>query len=572
MERRDICPVDGCPCPNHHLSTARIDENRVNPLTEYFTTNNDVPPDDEADGIKAILMHLREIKTAKDVQAEHLRREVARLDAALVALDAEREQLQESIRQGEYVYSAVRRLPLEVLQHIFQYTINFPPSRPSIHSRENRELSEDSDDEQWQSRSAILRSPPKHLHPLQTFRHVSLRWRAAVLDDPILWSSLTINIAVHANSGHISLNESRLNQHLVFSRTAPLRIAFTCDSIWDWESLQTHATHLVACLIPHAARIVELYLLLPSPVVQVFGALRERMTSLSSLLLRNTPWTGSEGDSSRDQPFDAYFLKRLVLQDFPFPLNCIAGRLSSTWVNLVHLELLATQNKRYFVGPSLDRILELLGLTSHLRTAVICVEFDFHFGEVPRRVTCPQLLQLTIRVERDSPLMVELMNSLTFPALEYLSFPSSTRSESWIRSKSFESVLTAIDRSCAPLKTFQCSVLHLTPRDIHRLVEVAPELESLVLQSIEQPDDVFALVQALTPDERGAPLPQLRVFGVDLDVDGHSGSTQDVVQGIIEMANRRCAAGALQVLMVQLVEPGPRAKIALESIRVGIEY
>ncbi|KIY66573.1 hypothetical protein CYLTODRAFT_423285, partial [Cylindrobasidium torrendii FP15055 ss-10] len=346
----------------------------------------------------------------------------------------------------------------------------------------------------------------------------------------------------------------------------------------ELTELQYHTRTLVSFVTPYASRIIELAIFLPSSAVKEFSPLRERMTSLSSLLLHDTPRAKWNDMHFKMPPFEGCPLKRLVLRDVDFPSTYVAGKLSDTWVNIVHLELLATPNGIIHPGLSLEQIVEVLGLTRHLRTAVIHLEHAYSMGDFPEvDITCPQLVHLTINWHDDQyplRLATQLINSLTFPALEHLIFDNrvSRPRQSIPSFTSFASVVTAIERSRAPLKSLQCSNGSFGYDDILRLCEVAPHLESLVIHRLVERRDGPSWVRALMPDESHAVLlPRLRVLGLGGDLD-EMDTTLDVPKvalDIIAMAHRRRALGSFQMLMADWKERSfsKSPEIAMRTLR-----
>ncbi|KIY66581.1 hypothetical protein CYLTODRAFT_423293 [Cylindrobasidium torrendii FP15055 ss-10] len=549
-----LCYGEQCTCPNHRLlATATHPDEEVlpnDPLLEFLETSNEQPLEDVRPGLNSLLSSLKNKKAARDALAKQLRSAMVEFKAALTTLDSERAQLKTAITRGENAFSPVKRIPVEILQHIFQYAITFPPGMP-YGCHENTGASDDSENEY--PKFALWHNLPEPKDPLRTLKQVSRRWRAAVLGSTALHSWLSIHMSHIAKSTY----EALLQQHLASSGDKPLSIAVTCE-LAHVKSLARHGYRLRDVLKPYATRIVELQVFLPDSIARELWGLQ--LPSLSSLLMHNTPRPRNPSSSwslLKDCP-----LRRLVLYNYASPINCVADASSRTWEHIVHLELLSTPNETMPTGPSVECMLEVLSLTLQLRVAVLHVEQSDHDWPVAH-VVCPQLMTLTIgrhnptesRYELD-PLQ-RLIDNITFPMLESLSIELTDGPGGLFYcpveapASVFASVVTAIERSSAPLVDFEYSHGAFDDADIHRLFEVAEDLDILAVRSISNPSGALRFVNALIPKEEFVPLPLLRTLCLSGRFMAH-GNEHAMEEAVIALACRRWDADALQILDIEM--------------------
>ncbi|KIY62890.1 hypothetical protein CYLTODRAFT_426564 [Cylindrobasidium torrendii FP15055 ss-10] len=545
----DLCPEEQCSCANHRLPTHNEDILQDDARVKSLIASNEIPLESTKDELDSLLLSLKDRMASRDALAKRLRCLMEKFGAALTALEEERDQLQAAITHGQHAFSIVKRVPVEVLQHIFQYTITFPPAISS--ASVGHELSGGTED---------VDAEPSEISPwcdrvqldgtLRTLKQVSRGWRAVVLSSTALHSSLSVHISSphFATPRHMSL----LQQHLSRSGVTPLSVAITCEPM-EMNRLAAYASTLAEFLMPYAARVVELHVFLPDKIAGEFGRLQ--LTSLASLFMHNTP--RAREIAPPHYAFVDCPLRRLVLRDYANP--CIAQASSRTWEHVTHLELLATSNTHI---PSVQKILQVLYLTrGHLRTAIFHVDSDCG-GQVPNAV-CRQLKTLTIKRHdtfsmRSNPEPLQrLIENITFPVLESLSIetpePMSIMS---FPGDTFASVLVAIDRSSAPLKALRYSHGDCRTLDLRRLAQVARDLETLVVQT----DIMIALDPSRALDfinlfvagpEEEVPFPRLQRLGTSM-YPVAKGNEFGAIGLFVEMVRQRWAAGALRELNINM--------------------
>ncbi|KAF8891065.1 hypothetical protein CPB85DRAFT_1153263, partial [Mucidula mucida] len=106
--------------------------------------------------------------------------QAAHISDCLLSLEGEREHLSMAIEQRKRLLSPVRRLPSEILSHIFSLTVIFP-----LPTKIKDNIDKDSDD--WRE---IIPSESM----LWTIELVCKDWRKVVLQFPELWSHFNVNL------------------------------------------------------------------------------------------------------------------------------------------------------------------------------------------------------------------------------------------------------------------------------------------------------------------------------------------------------------------------------------------
>ncbi|KAJ7429899.1 hypothetical protein FB451DRAFT_1291523 [Mycena latifolia] len=147
------------------------------------------------------------------VSGAHAR--MIQLNAAIDKLIQEREALDVEIRKYQGALSPIRRIPTEILSHIFTFAL--PPHLPERAS---------------ESAPWIISA-------------VSARWRAIVLSQPHFWSSIDIRPL------KIPPSDFKLETQLRRSRELPLNIFFACTSLGLCTARETE---LISILAQHCAR------------------------------------------------------------------------------------------------------------------------------------------------------------------------------------------------------------------------------------------------------------------------------------------------------------------------------
>ncbi|KAK7033575.1 hypothetical protein VNI00_012799 [Paramarasmius palmivorus] len=137
------------------------------PLSPYITQSDYVPSATEAAAL------FREIEEEEEVLGRYLG-EIHRLQRALNELEAERAAIEEGIRKRRSTVSALRKLPLEILEKIFNLVCFERVGNKG-------------------SYSLLIRSTSIHALTYN-LSHTSSHWRKVVQNLPGLWSSIHVEI------------------------------------------------------------------------------------------------------------------------------------------------------------------------------------------------------------------------------------------------------------------------------------------------------------------------------------------------------------------------------------------
>ncbi|KAK0218063.1 hypothetical protein IW262DRAFT_1113967 [Armillaria fumosa] len=144
--------------------------------------------------------HVLELKVMK----QELLQSITRIDKELAELNKERQRLSDRVRERRLLLSGLRRMPKEVLAHIFLHTLIFPFPRIQLKGA----LTNSGD---WSIFSASR-------HPLLSFELVSRNWKDVLDTFPNLWSC--VNILIDRMS---SITYTRyIGNQLSRSRLSPL--------------------------------------------------------------------------------------------------------------------------------------------------------------------------------------------------------------------------------------------------------------------------------------------------------------------------------------------------------------
>ncbi|KAK0213400.1 hypothetical protein DFS33DRAFT_122312 [Desarmillaria ectypa] len=186
------------------------------------------------------------------------------------ALRQECMRVTEAVRERQNLPSPVRRLPPEILNHIFFDTIDFPVPRTQIIQEEEKE---DTDLCNWEF-EPIESS-------LWSITGVSTKWRHASLSSPRLWSYVNIIITESNFKGHSYIRQ--LGLQMVRSAKYPSSISI-CRIVTEF-AFEDLPPQLVAILFSFSSCIRELHLYLTSYILSEMSHIQLSLPSLEYLIL-----------------------------------------------------------------------------------------------------------------------------------------------------------------------------------------------------------------------------------------------------------------------------------------------
>ncbi|KAF7317538.1 hypothetical protein MKEN_00840600 [Mycena kentingensis (nom. inval.)] len=219
------------------------------------------PPDD------ALLASLNASAAATDAQLALLDAQIAYFACRIQALQGRRRQLEELQDAHRAVLSPLRRVPMEVLAHIFALAVG-PQVGGEMSAADGRGIAR-------AGRAWVL-------------THVCRAWRAAAVGTPTLWNAFSASRGYEG--GFLPVEMLRVQMERAPAPT-PLRMSFAAIPAVEAVSLRERDT--LEMLVSRAEDWEELCAR-PTPlVVSVLARERERLRSLKRLWLMAWPSTGN---------------------------------------------------------------------------------------------------------------------------------------------------------------------------------------------------------------------------------------------------------------------------------------
>ncbi|KAK0497166.1 hypothetical protein EDD18DRAFT_1160958 [Armillaria luteobubalina] len=166
-----------------------------------------------------------------------LQRSIGRVDEELAALEKERQRLSVSMRERQSALSALRRMPKEVLAHIFFHTLDFPFSQHKSPSRPRQSVS-------------------ASRHPLLPLELVSDNWKNVLDTFSYLWSYVNIFVDRMNSIAYARYIRNQLSR----SRVYPLSVSICHSSNMSTSGPPAFPSLMLVTLFPISSRIQTLYL------------------------------------------------------------------------------------------------------------------------------------------------------------------------------------------------------------------------------------------------------------------------------------------------------------------------
>ncbi|KAF9049639.1 hypothetical protein BDZ89DRAFT_1057519 [Hymenopellis radicata] len=528
------CISADCPCPNHripmHTSPPLDSMLDNNPAFHHLTRTNNVPSPAEDNTIQGMILDFESRYMAAGSNADKLRAlqsdfaaKMLQINTQLQVLEEERTRLSQCIADRRRLLAPSRRIPSEILTHIFSLTIDFPAEEFSMEAPDREIL--------WQFDAKES--------PLWTMELVCKRWRKEVLESPKLWSFINIFIT----NDHFADDDDRyllrLALHLSRAGLSQLSICICDQSDHASSSFKDQLPSCIPILLmPFATRIEELYFMLPLTMLAECRA--------CTLRVLNTCFDDVEdGVFPTLEVFDmAPCLETLETFDIETPLQTLPIQ----WDRITRYtsgHFFKPSRALLYGGPSPPHIVEILRQATHLQELVVILEnpFDtFLNGDV----TCCHLASLTMLSHPDTtdsnarPIS-EVLNRTTFPNLCRLRLKKSGSQEVVDGARSldgpldgpetFHAVADCVSRSRCPLSTFIYDNGEILHEDLSNILHLTPTLADLRLTNIGASQITNELLNELFVRENGETLvPLLRTFYISglLQFDG------DVFAGMVQ--------------------------------------
>ena len=502
--------------PSYTLSA--IQPLRDHPSVGKLTKTNDVPTAEQERTLRDMISDLKTRLDYANTSTERLKAVRAelnrRIDDQLDLLERESGALRLAIsdRSAVLAVTPMRRLPSELLVHIFSYTVTFPGIQTFYYNNFPRK--------------AWCRFKPID-NALWSVELVCRRWRHELLACPQLWSSVTIVI----NDDTMNLSYlSRIGEHLSRAGLSQLSICIAvCHDQFSEYRSALRMEHLTALLLPVASRIQGLDLALPPHMIATFLPLRFRFRSLKWLKILN-PLSQRRAElpsqSTGLTVFDSCPLIRTLELD---GIDIVTEMFDLPWECLTTLSMTSTSR----LGPIIPNPIEAICILSVARRLEKCslrLEFCSSPEELDLLPSIPtNIVDLTV-CGGDLTLR-QLIGKITCPMLDILSV---TR-EGWLPGvgddhNSGEETFTLL---IATVRQWRCQLTEFTylggtinALDVTALLNQCPTLDYLSLWDVVFDIDEMLLALILKPTVPPSAgylttlqlrvfLPEARVFSVD---------------------------------------------------------
>ncbi|KAG7444282.1 uncharacterized protein BT62DRAFT_234400 [Guyanagaster necrorhizus] len=463
-------PCKGCACVNHTIPSYRFfvtdadspiaDHPDLGPLTRSNATPN---PSEEKTLQQMISDSGKRIDNVDDhvLQFKALRQSlvqsIARVDEQLAALDNERQRLFDSIRERQRLLSALRRMPKEVLAHIFFDTIFFPFPRVQPSTRTG-------------GRSAF--SPMGN--PLLSFALVSQNWNDVLVAYPSLWSYVNIVVDRLPSSSYARC----IGKHISRSGQSPLSVSISHTGSAAGPGALPDA--VLTTLFTARHRIICLHLHLPG---RYFPSVQQ--LPLSFPILRELHLHSSSDTADVGQHLDFDLLPDLQVLDVMDISNIHSS--SPPWHQITRFSNTHVQPGH---GPLIHFALTILTAMSRLSVCRLFLDLQpLINGIAEETTTLTELKSLSLSsVYRQgfglSPVIPFLLDHLTLPVLSDLSVTCLVGTTSRDQDTTFTSICRLVERCNCPLTSLSFSNGGVQTNDLIFILTSMPALQDLRLTNI----------------------------------------------------------------------------------------
>ncbi|PBK60459.1 hypothetical protein ARMSODRAFT_1090312 [Armillaria solidipes] len=519
----DWHPCKGCACVNHAIPSYRFSVTDADsPLIDHpdlgkLVRSNDAPNPSEEKVLQKMVSDTGKRIDALDAEVLELKalrqafvQSIARVDEELATLDKERQRLYDSVRERRLLLSALRRMPKEVLAHIFFHTLDIPfPWAENPMS-----------DGSWSQNSASK---------LSIFELVSRKWKDVLDTYPDLWSYVNILIDRMASSTYVCCIGNQLSR----SRQCPLSILICTSESVSAYSLGAFPVAILMTLFTISSRVQTLHLCLPDSYFTDMQQPRLSFPILQELVLL------SSTDLSE------------VAQHFHFgPLPCLRvfhardisdiHNLSLPWHQLTHF---TNSYTRLDCRPPAHRVLDILKTTSLLSNCSLYL-YPSSRIEVVEETTLSKLYSLTLSSVCQHgfdfrPVTPFVLNSLKLPALSDLSV-TCLHSNFISGQDTFTSIRHLIERSHSPLTSLYFDNGDLIEDDLIHILSNTPTLQDLRLTKVDGgiTDGVLNHLARVVDTEPDSQVPALVPHLHTLHLSGRS---YFQMEAYVQMVERRWA-------------------------------
>ncbi|KAK0457662.1 uncharacterized protein EV420DRAFT_1546754 [Desarmillaria tabescens] len=467
----DWHPCKGCACVNHVIPSYGFSVTDADgPIADHpdlgkLARSNDTPNSSEEVTLQQMMSDTRTRIAALDAQVLELKalRQafVARVDEELAAFDKERQRLSDSIQERQSLLGALRRMPKEILAHIFFHTLIFPFPRVASSS----ELSVYG---YWLAFYASK-------HPLLSFELVCRNWKDVLDTFPNLWSYVNILIDRMTSNTYIRYIGYQLSR----SRQCPLSLSICHSASKSVVRMGAFPAAILMALFTANHRVKTLHIGLPGRYFADMKQLHLSFPNLQELVL-----SSSSDTSEVAQHLDFGPLPHLRV----FTATDISNvyKLSLPWHQITHF---TNAHSRVGHRPPAHRALEILKLMSQLSVCRFSLDLQSLTTEVVEEATLGELHSFTLTSTYQQgfgfpPVIPFVLNSLILPALLHLSIYCLSGFASRDQDMTFTSICQLIERSHSPLTSLYFNNGEIIEDDLIRILSNTPTLQDLRLMKV----------------------------------------------------------------------------------------
>ncbi|KAJ7918621.1 hypothetical protein B0H13DRAFT_2269015 [Mycena leptocephala] len=353
-------------CPNC-MAVLSPSDSKLPPFDPSLVSSDILETNDPP--LESQIPFLRDFVARGRARMDVLNPKIALLQSALDELLEERDKLDIEIREHKGGLSPLRRMPTEILSHIFSLVLRPSESAP------------------W------------------TVSAVCARWRTTVISQPSFWASIHYH---HDHSRSIGTNTFRLETQLCRSKELPLNVEF---SVLPEYLMRPNDLDALKIVCKHAGRWEMVSLSGPEALyLRLWRFLRDQLRLLRELTIEIMHDQVNSEAPSLNMFKDAPLLQRVIVN-------------KQLWLYPVTMVLPWSQILRYGGTNTWDGHLHSLGVATNLVdcSLEICDE-----SSVPQiLILLPHLLRLSLSDPAfleclDTPALVELYCNYAPPVLPFL--------------------------------------------------------------------------------------------------------------------------------------------------------
>ncbi|KAK0497179.1 hypothetical protein EDD18DRAFT_1161001 [Armillaria luteobubalina] len=464
------CPGP-CTCVNHSIPSYRFSPTSADsPIATHpdlgrLTHSNNAPTPPEEKTLQQQISESRKRIEAVNAQAAELQvlkqellLSISRVNEELAALDKEQERLADSIRDRERLLSALRRMPKEVLAHIFVHTLVFPFPRVTPPPRSG----------DW----SVF---PPSKNPLFSIALVSRNWKDVLVACPELWSYINIVVDRLPSNSYARFIGKQISR----SGLSPLSIAISHGGGTAVGATLPDA--VLTTLFTASHRIRCLHLHLPGRYFPSIQQLPLSFPALQELYVHSSTDTAEVGEY-----FDFEHVPQLRVLDVT-DICDIHESSTAPWGQITQFSNTHVQPGH---GPPVHDALTTLKAMTRLSICRLSLDLQpLTQGAVAEKTTLTDLKSLSVSsVYRQgfglSPVIPFLLNHLTLPALSDLSVTCLVGVNTRDQDVTFNSIRQLLDRCSSPLTSLSFSNGEIQKQDLLDIITSTPTLQDLRLTNI----------------------------------------------------------------------------------------